>query len=39
VPVREPDNILNNPDGERLTVADLRDFDMCWAFDLIDPWS
>jgi catechol 2,3-dioxygenase-like lactoylglutathione lyase family enzyme len=29
---------IDNPDGERLTLADLRDFDMCWAFDLVDPW-
>jgi hypothetical protein len=28
-----------NPDGEPLTIADLVDFDMCWAFDLVDPWG
>jgi hypothetical protein len=22
-----------------LTLADLLDFDMCWAFDLADPWG
>ncbi len=20
-------------------LADLVDFDMCWAFDLVDPWG
>ena len=25
--------------GEQLTVADLIDFDLCWAFDLVDPWG
>jgi hypothetical protein len=30
---------IDNPSGERLTIADLLDFDMCWAFDLVDPWG
>jgi catechol 2,3-dioxygenase-like lactoylglutathione lyase family enzyme len=30
---------INNPSGERLQLADLLDFDMCWAFDLADPWG
>ncbi len=30
---------IDNPLGDRLTLADLRDFDMCWAFDLVDPWG
>ncbi len=30
---------IDNPSGERLTLADLLDFDMCWAFDLVDPWG
>ncbi len=30
---------IDNPLGERLTRADLVDFDMCWAFDLVDPWG
>ncbi|HEV2809599.1 MAG TPA: VOC family protein [Acidimicrobiales bacterium] len=30
---------IDNPGGEPLTVADLVDFDMCWAFDLNDPWG
>lgn len=25
--------------GERLQVEDLIDFDLCWAFDLADPWG
>ena len=27
------------PSGERLRVEDLIDFDLCWAFDLADPWG
>ncbi len=30
---------IDNPSGGRLTLADLLDFDMCWAFDLVDPWG
>ena len=30
---------IDNPDGEPLTVTDVVDFDMCWAFNLIDPWG
>lgn len=30
---------IDNPRGERLQPADLVDFDMCWAFDLVDPWG
>jgi catechol 2,3-dioxygenase-like lactoylglutathione lyase family enzyme len=30
---------INNPSGERLQLAELLDFDMCWAFDLADPWG
>lgn len=26
-------------DGEPLTAGDLIDFDLCWAFDLADPWG
>jgi catechol 2,3-dioxygenase-like lactoylglutathione lyase family enzyme len=32
-------NGIDNPLGEPLTTADLVDFDMCWAFDLVDPWG
>lgn len=27
---------IDNPGGDRLMVADLLEFDMCWAFDLVD---
>ena len=30
---------IDNALGEPLTVADLVDFDLCWAFDLADPWG
>jgi catechol 2,3-dioxygenase-like lactoylglutathione lyase family enzyme len=30
---------IDNPNGEPLSVADLVDFDLCWAFDLVDPWA
>ena len=29
---------IDNPRGEPLVLADLVDFDLCWAFDLVDPW-
>lgn len=30
---------IDHPGGQALTIADLVDFDMCWAFDLADPWG
>jgi catechol 2,3-dioxygenase-like lactoylglutathione lyase family enzyme len=30
---------IDNPEGEPLVVTDLVDFDLCWAFDLVDPWG
>lgn len=30
---------IDSPRGERLVVTDLVDFDLCWAFDLVDPWA
>lgn len=30
---------IDNPQGEPLTITDLVDFDLCWAFDLVDPWG
>lgn len=30
---------IDSPGGEPLTVGDLIDFDLCWAFDLVDPWE
>lgn len=32
-------NGIPGPSGEPLTVAGLVDFDLCWAFDLADPWG
>jgi catechol 2,3-dioxygenase-like lactoylglutathione lyase family enzyme len=30
---------INNPLGLPLAPNDVIDFDMCWAFDLVDPWG
>jgi catechol 2,3-dioxygenase-like lactoylglutathione lyase family enzyme len=30
---------IDNATGTPLVVTDLIDFDMCWAFDLADPWG
>ena len=30
---------INSPDGRPLVANDMIDFDMCWAFDLADPWG
>jgi catechol 2,3-dioxygenase-like lactoylglutathione lyase family enzyme len=30
---------IDSPRGAPLVVTDLVDFDMCWAFDLVDPWG
>ena len=30
---------ISSPMGTPLAVANLVDFDMCWAFDLVDPWG
>lgn len=30
---------FRSPSGEPLTPDHLVDFDMCWAFDLADPWG
>ncbi len=30
---------IDGPGGKPLVVDDLIDFDMCWAFDLVDPWG
>ncbi|MEZ5962247.1 MAG: VOC family protein [Planctomycetota bacterium] len=30
---------IRRADGTALTVADLVDFDLCWAFDFADPWG
>ncbi len=33
-----PGEILH-PNGHPLVAGDVVDFDMCWAFDLADPWG
>lgn len=30
---------IDNPNGEPLRSADLIDFDLCWAFEFVDPWQ
>lgn len=30
---------INSPLGMPLVANDVVDFDMCWAFDLVDPWG
>ncbi|MEQ8841721.1 MAG: hypothetical protein RIB98_12135 [Acidimicrobiales bacterium] len=30
---------VNGPSGTPLGSEDLIDFDLCWAFDLADPWG
>jgi catechol 2,3-dioxygenase-like lactoylglutathione lyase family enzyme len=30
---------IDGPNGEPLVVTDIIDFDLCWAFDLADPWG
>ncbi len=30
---------INSPQGAPLEANDLIDFDLCWAFDLSDPWG
>ena len=30
---------INTPAGRALVADDLIDFDMCWAFELADPWG
>ena len=32
-------NGIPRPDGQPLTAGDVVDFDLCWAFDLADPWG
>lgn len=32
-------NGINSPAGRPLTSSDIVDFDMCWAYDLVDPWG
>ena len=30
---------IDSPSGEALVLTDLVDLDMCWAFNLSDPWG
>lgn len=30
---------IDAPTGGPLEVTDMVDFDLCWAFDLVDPWG
>jgi catechol 2,3-dioxygenase-like lactoylglutathione lyase family enzyme len=30
---------IDNPNGKPLSVTDLIDFDLCWAFEFVDPWQ
>jgi len=32
-------NGIPSPLGEPLVVTDLVDYDLCWAFELSDPWG
>ncbi len=32
-------NEIQSPRGEALVPNDVVDFDLCWAFDLVDPWG
>jgi catechol 2,3-dioxygenase-like lactoylglutathione lyase family enzyme len=32
-------NGIDSPSGGPLVVSDLVDYDLCWAFDLADPWG
>jgi len=30
---------IDSPAGRPLVPGDVIDFDMCWAYDLVDPWG
>lgn len=32
-------NGIDSTAGTPLVITDLVDFDMCWAFELVDPWG
>ena len=38
-PARSLPNGIDSREGEPLVLTDLVDFDMCWAFELVDPWG
>ena len=37
--VRSLPGEINSPSGRPLVPNDIVDFDLCWAFDLADPWG
>jgi catechol 2,3-dioxygenase-like lactoylglutathione lyase family enzyme len=37
--VRSLPGDIQSPLGQPLVPADLVDFDLCWAIDLVDPWG
>lgn len=30
---------INSPSDQPLQIGDIVDFDMCWAYNLADPWA
>lgn len=30
---------INNPSGQPIQIGDIVDFDVCWAYNLVDPWG
>jgi catechol 2,3-dioxygenase-like lactoylglutathione lyase family enzyme len=30
---------IGSPSGRPLKISDIVDFDMCWAYNLADPWG
>ena len=32
-------NGIDGPEGRALVPNDVVDFDLCWAYDLVDPWA
>src|SRR3546814_15506939 len=30
---------IDGPAGRPLVPSDVVDFDLCWAYDLVDPWG
>lgn len=37
--VRSLPNGIDSPAGRPLVPADVVDFDLCWAYDFVDPWE
>lgn len=32
-------NGINSPSGQPLHINDVVDFDLCWAYNFVDPWG